>query len=700
MKLVIAEKYSVAAQLAKVIGVDIKREGYFEGKEYLVSWCVGHLVELAEPGYYGDHLKKWKYQYLPICPEKWAYRVKSTSKKQYETLKKLMLDREFSVPMESLICATDAGREGELIFRLLYQQAGCTKKVERLWLSSLEDEAIREGFRNLRPASAYDNLYQSALCRQHADWLVGINCTRLFSILYGDSPLKIGRVQTPTLAMLVEKEEQIKAFKKEKYYVAHVITGGIDAASEKIKDIKTARELCEKCKGKPVKVISVKKENKDQQPPSLYDLTTIQQDANKIYGYTASDTLEYLQQLYEKKLCTYPRTDSRYLSEDMEANAERMYRIIRGVYPFLQLEEIKPDLSRILDSKKVTDHHAIIPTREIDKAKIENLTEAQRNILHLLSVRYLCAVSGTYQYETVAVELECEGVSFFAKGKTVLEPGWKEIYRTYRDLLSPGKDLTEEEFVLPDLQEGMVLPGADTKSNEHWTMPPKRYTESALLAAMERAGKDEMENDVERKGLGTPATRAQIIEKLVQDGMVIRDRRQMIPTEKGMQLIQLVPEQIKSPMLTAEWENELLRISKGESVPEAFMEQIRNMVEDLVRSYKDVYREKEENEMREKLGSCPNCGADVLSGKYGAYCAEKCGMKLNRARKVELTDEQVKDLLNGRRIFLKNLPAKSGGTYSAYYVPDGVEEYSYEGKDGKHYSGKQFKIRIEFPDSD
>lgn len=622
MQLVIAEKPSVAKSIADVLGALDRQDGYFEGGGYLVSWCVGHLIELAEPESYGDQWKKWTYESLPVNPEHWQYEIKEDTKEQYNVLYGLLYDSR----VDEVVCATDAGREGELIFRLVYNMASCKKPMKRLWISSMEESAIREGFENLKPGSDYDHLYHSALCRQEADWLVGINGTRLFTVLYGGKVLKVGRVQTPTLAMLVERESKIMNFKKEQYFMAHILCGGIDAATERIDNKTEAENVAGACLNGQALVTSVAKEEKAVAPPKLYDLTTLQRDANRLFGFTAKQTLEYTQSLYEKKLCTYPRTDSQYLSDDMEQTAGN---VIEAIFSSILFEEnmmFNPDIKRVLNSKKVTDHHAIIPTMEIAKADLAALPETERKILSLVANRLLCATGEKHLYETVKAELSCGGYTFATSGKSVLKNGWKDFEDAFKRSFKTTEDKEQEDKKLPELSEGQTFDGVQTKISEHYTTPPKHFTEDSLLSAMERAGNEDMSDDVERKGLGTPATRADIIEKLVKDGFVKREKKQMIPTEDGMKLITVLPDVVKSPKLTADWENALTLVAKGEMEREDFMGDIETMVSDLIHTYHEVSDEQKKMFAQEQkvLGKCPNCGGEVVKGKYGAFCKNKC----------------------------------------------------------------------------
>ena len=694
MQLVIAEKPSVAKSIADVLGALDRQDGYFEGGGYLVSWCVGHLIELAEPESYGDQWKKWTFESLPVNPEHWQYEIKEDTKEQYDVLYGLLHDSR----VDEVVCATDAGREGELIFRLVYEQAGCSKPMKRLWISSMEESAIREGFENLKPGSDYEHLYHSALCRQEADWLVGINGTRLFTVLYGGKVLKVGRVQTPTLAMLVERESKIMNFKKEQYFMAHILCGGVDAATERIDSKTEAENVAGACLNGQALVTSVAKEEKTVAPPKLYDLTTLQRDANRLFGFTAKQTLEYTQSLYEKKLCTYPRTDSQYLSDDMEQTAGNVIEAIFSSILFEENKMFNPDIKRVLNSKKVTDHHAIIPTMEIAKADLAALPETERKILSLVANRLLCATGEKHLYETVKAELSCGGYTFVASGKSVLKNGWKDFEDAFKRSFKTTEDKEQEDKKLPELSKGQTFDGVQTKISEHYTTPPKHFTEDSLLFAMERAGNEDMSDDVERKGLGTPATRADIIEKLVKDGFVKREKKQMIPTDDGMKLITVLPDVVKSPKLTADWENALTLVAKGEMEREDFMADIETMVSDLIHTYHEVSDEQKKMFAQEQkvLGKCSNCGGEVVKGKYGAFCKNKCGMNVSRIMGVALSDEQVESLLTGKKTLLKGLTSKAGKKYDAYIIPSGTEEYHYT-KDGEEKSGVQFKFVMEFP---
>lgn len=696
MNLVITEKPSVAQAIAHVLGATEKKDGYLEGGGYIVSWCVGHLIELVQPEGYDERLKKWTYDTLPIIPEDWKYEVKKSTNTQFKVLKELMHDKR----VDEVICATDAGREGELIFRLVYEQAKCSKPIKRLWISSMEESAIVDGFKNLRPGEEYENLYQSALCRQQADWLVGMNGTRLFTVLYSGKVLKVGRVQTPTLAMLVERESNIINFKKEPYYKVHMYVDGAEAVSENLKDRQDAVDQSKDIKNEHAVVMYVKKEEKTVNPPKLYDLTTLQREANKLYGFTAKQTLECAQSLYEKKLMTYPRTDSQFLSDDMEDTADKVIDVIRKKVSFVSGEKRKMNINRVLDSKKVSDHHALLPTMELIKEDLDELTESERRLLFLVANRLICATGEKHIYETTKVLVKCKNKDYTIHGRHIIQNGWKEQENALKKFFGiVAEDKEEEEQELPEFVEGQLLLVNDSQITEHFTTPPKHYSEDTLLSAMERAGALDTNEDVERKGLGTPATRADIIEKLVKDGFIRRDKKQMIPTDDGMKLITVLPDMIKSPKLTAEWENTLSLIAKGEFEPSQFMNEIETLVKDLVNIYHEVGEdEKKMFQNREVLGKCPNCGADVVVGKYGPYCSEKCGMSFGKVMGAELTRNQIKQLLLNKSVYVKGMRSKKGNTFDAYVTPDGIGEYSYT-KGGNEIHGKQFRYKLDFSDN-
>ena len=569
---------------------------------------------------------------------------------------------------------TDAGREGELIFRFVYQLAGCTKPVKRLWISSMEDAAIREGFANLRPDSDYDALYQSALCRAKADWLVGINATRLFSVLYHKT-LTVGRVQTPTLKMLVDRDAKILRFQKEKYYTVGIQSGSLKADSGRIASMDEANTLKATCAGTSAICTSIKRERKAEQPPKLYDLTALQREANRLFGFTAKQTLDYAQQLYEKKLLTYPRTDSQYLTEDMGRTAQHLVSDLLGLLPFAQGIDLTPEVGRVLKSKKVSDHHAIIPTAEFAKQGFTGLAESECKLMNLVCSKLLCAIAAPHEYETVTAVFSCAGNEFAAKGKTVLVPGWKEIDQRFRSTLkADGEEETENLNTLPELTEGQSFRVTSTVS-EHFTSPPKAYTEDTLLSVMERAGAEDMPEEAERKGLGTPATRAAILEKLVQMGFVQRKGKQLVPTKDGINLAVVLPESLTSPALTAEWENRLTEIAQGNADPDEFMAEIEAQVRQLVKTYSCISADKQNLFQSERviIGKCPRCGENVYEGKKNFYCGNRgCQFvmwkndRFFEQRKKAFTPKIAAALLKNGKAKVKGLYSeKTGKTYDA-----------------------------------
>ena len=567
---------------------------------------------------------------------------------------------------------TDAGREGELIFRFVYQMAGCTKPVKRLWISSMENAAIREGFANLRPDSDYDALYQSALCRAKADWLVGINATRLFSVLYHKT-LTVGRVQTPTLKMLVDRDAKILRFQKEKYYTVGIQSGSLKADSGRISDAETANSIKEKCTGANAVCASIRREKKTEQPPKLYDLTTLQREANRLFGFTAKQTLDYAQQLYEKKLLTYPRTDSQYLTEDMGQTVQHLVSDLLGLLPFAQGLALTAEVGRVLNSKKVSDHHAILPTAEFVKQGFTGLAESECKLMNLVCSKLLCAVAAPHEYETVTAVFSCAGNKFTTKGKTVFVPGWKEIDQRFRPTLKVD---TEEEVLntLSELAEGQSF-SVTANVSEHFTSPPKAYTEDTLLLAMERAGAEDMPEDAERKGLGTPATRAATLEKLVQMGFVQRKGKQLVPTKDGINLAVVLPESLTSPALTAEWENRLTEIAKGKADPDEFMAEIEAQVSQLVKTYSCISADKQNLFQSERviIGKCPRCGENVYEGKKNFYCGNRgCQFvmwkndRFFEQRKKAFTPKIAAALLKNGKAKVKDLYSeKTGKTYDA-----------------------------------
>ena len=689
MKLIIAEKPSVAKSIASALGAKSRADGFYEGNGLIVSWCVGHLVSPLDAAGYDEAFKKWRYDDLPILPEPFRYVIAPGKEDAFENLRSLMGRPD----VEAVVNACDAGREGELIFRLVYEMAGCKKPVLRLWISSMEDMAIREGFSNLRPGSEYEALYQSALCRQKADWLVGINATRLFSVLYHRT-LNVGRVQTPTLAMLADRDWKISSFQKEKYHHVRLKVDGAEAVSEKIADPAEAEQVKAACAGASVICTSVSHEQKKEQPPKLYDLTTLQREANRMFGYTAKQTLDYAQGLYEKKLLTYPRTDSRYLTFDMAETASCVIHLAAKVPPFDGCSSFFPLVETMISDKDVSDHHAIIPTMEMEKADIKGLPVGERNLLLLVCCKLLCAAAEPYVYETVTATFECGGHSFTARGKHILSEGWREIDRVFRSSLKEKQTDEDSGSNLPDFAEGQTFESAEAVITEHFTSPPKAFTEDTLLAAMERAGAEDIPDDAERKGLGTPATRAAIIEKLVSAGFVERKGKSLIPTKAGINLVTVLPEPLTSPMLTAEWEQRLTAIAKGEADPGGFLDGIRDMVRELVTTYSQISEDGQKLFAPEKevIGACPRCGKPVYEGRKNFSCSDRaCGFVLWKndrfwtSRKKELTKKMAADLLKKGRTNVKGMwSEKNGATYDAAAILDDT-------------GGKFINFKLEFP---
>ena len=673
MKLVIAEKPSVAQTIAKVLGAAERKDGYIQGGGYIVSWCVGHLVGLSSPEAYDEKYKEWNFNTLPIMPEKWKFSINSATKKQFYVLKVLMADKN----VDEIICATDAGREGECIFRYVYNMTGCRKPFKRLWTSSLEESAIRDGFRNLKNGREYDNLYAAGLCRAKADWLVGMNGTRLFSIRY-KARLNIGRVQTPTLAMIVQRDCDVKNFVKQKYYTVELDCGTFSASSERIDDESQARCIAEACCGKNAVVSSVKKEVKTVNPPKLYDLTTLQREANRQYGYTAKQTLDITQSLYEQKLVTYPRTDSQYITDDMENTAAEMVKLVCRYITCCNGINIEPDIKHIINNKKVSDHHALLPTAQIAEKDLNAIPESERNILYLISAKLICAVAEPHKYEAVKAVLTCENSEFTANGKTVINDGWKRLDSRIKSLLKGGD--TEEksdspEKSLPELTEHQTFENVSAATAEHWTSPPKPFTEDTLLSAMETAGNKEYDenSDVEKKGLGTPATRAAIIESLVKREYVERKKKQLIATDKGFNLIKVVPDEVKSPKMTADWETELQSIEKGISSPDTFMEQIQDYVKQLCVSYGSTAENSAFSSGGESIGSCPKCGKEVLQTAKAYSCCggrDGCGFIIWKTiASKNISVAQAKKLIEKKKTdLIKGFKSKTGKEFNAYIV--------------------------------
>ena len=682
-KLIVAEKPSVAMSYAKVLGATSRQDGYLEGNGYLVSWCVGHLVELAPPNVYDAKYVKWSIADLPILPQKWQYLVSASTKKQFGILQKLMHRPD----VESIVNSCDSGREGELIFRLVYQQAGCKKSFSRLWLSSMEETAIREGFAHLKPSTEYDALYEAALCRERADWMVGINASRLFSCLYGQ-PLAVGRVMTPVLAMTVVREAAIAAFTPEKFYTVDLeLTSGCTASSKRFAQKEDAELLLSKCRKEGrVTVQKMERKEKSESPPQLYDLTALQRDANRLLGFTAQQTLDYAQSLYEKRLITYPRTDSRFLTEDMAAS---LPGLVTDTGRAFTVEESFPiHVQQVINGSKVTDHHAILPTRSMLQADLDALPKGEQNVLKLIIARTLMAVSKPFRYLETLLTTECAGEEFTAKGKEILEEGWKAVERkVLADVLNRKKEFT----ALPPVEESECgILHAELKEGQ--TSPPKHYTEDTLLHSMETASAESMPEDAERQGIGTPATRAATIEKLVQKGFLERkgDKKTkvLLPTDKGKALITVMPEEIQSADMTADWETKLLRVERGEMEPETFMTEINDMISSLVNTTEAV--KGASALMKNKvIGICPNCGKSVVEREKGYFCENReCRFvlwkdnaffkRLGKRMNAHVADKLLRD----GRVRLKDCRSAKGKTYNATVLltteADGRSKFSLE----------------------
>ena len=684
-RLVIAEKPSVAKSLAAVLGATSRKDGYLEGGGWLVSWCLGHLAGLADAAIYNPDYAKWRYDDLPILPESWRFTIAKDKREQFDVLRTLLRREDVT----EVVNACDAGREGELIFRTVYCLAGCTQPMKRLWISSMEDSAIRDGFAHLRPGADYDGLHQAALCRAKADWLVGINATRLFSVLYHRT-LNIGRVMSPTLALIVQREAEIDAFKPVPFYTVALDLPGLTAASARMDKKADAEQLKTACQGGTVTVKQIECKAKTEKPPALYDLTTLQRDANRLLGFTAQQTLDYLQNLYEKKLCTYPRTDSRYLTSDMAEGLPVLVNLVANAMLFRKGIAISCDAAAVINDKKVTDHHAVIPTRNIREADLSALPVGERAILELVALRLLCAVAPPHIYAETSVTVACAGAKFTAKGRTVKQPGWRALDAAYRATMksAPEQDGNSEDKALPELAEGQELPVAGAAVKEGKTTPPKHFTEDTLLSAMETAGKDDMPEEAERKGLGTPATRAGILEKLVSTGFLERKKSkktvQLLPSHDAISLITVLPEQLQSPLLTAEWEYRLGEIERGQLAPEDFMAEITVMLKELVGTYQVIKgSEYLFAPPREVVGKCPRCGGEIAEMQKGFFCQDQsCKFAIWKnnnwwaAKRKQPTKAIVAALLKDGRAHVTGLYSeKSGKTYDATVVLEDTGQY-------------------------
>lgn len=662
--LVIAEKPSVAQSYAKNLSAYKKQDGYMEGENCLVSWCLGHLAEYALPEEYDERYAKWQFDDLPIIPEKWKLQVSADKKKQFSVLKELM-NRE---DIEYLVNGCDAGREGELIFQRVYDLSGCRKPVRRLWISSMEDEAIRNGFHEMKDAGFYSNLCMAAVCRAQADWLIGMNATRAYTTKYYKK-LVVGRVQTPTLAMLTERQDRIEHFQKETFYRVELTDGKLVAVSENITNKADAELLAALCDGSEVIITELKREQKKVSPPKLYDLTSLQREANRYFGFTAKKTLDLLQELYEEKLVTYPRTDSRFVTEDMIGTVEELAGKMPLMLPFVEYGQLGHNIKRVVNNEKVSDHHAILPTKEAVEKGIMDLSVDKKNLMILIGQQVLQAVGEDYLYEQTDVTVNCQKNEFTARGKTAVQMGFKDVEKAFRShCVKTEKEDSDRQLEIPyGYQKGMQLFNVKAETSIHYTSPPKSFNEDTLLAAMETAGNKEFDEKTEKKGLGTPATRASTIEKLVASGYAQRKGKQIIPTAEGRELIRVMPENLKSAGLTAEWENRLLLMERGELNGEQFMDDIVAMLEEILNGCRKI-PEEERNRFqtaKELIGKCPVCGSDIFEGKRNFYCSNRqCDFALwkdNRfleGMEKKLDKKMAKELLDKACTHIKGLYSK------------------------------------------
>lgn len=662
--LVIAEKPSVAQSYAKNLSAYKKQDGYMEGENCLVSWCLGHLAEYARPEEYDERYAKWQFDDLPIIPEKWKLQVSADKKKQFSVLKELM-NRE---DIEYLVNGCDAGREGELIFQRVYDLSGCRKPVRRLWISSMEDEAIRNGFHEMKDAGFYSNLCMAAVCRAQADWLIGMNATRAYTTKYYKK-LVVGRVQTPTLAMLTERQDRIEHFQKETFYRVELTDGKLVAVSENITNKADAELLAALCDGSEAIITELKRERKKVSPPKLYDLTSLQREANRYFGFTAKKTLDLLQELYEEKLVTYPRTDSRFVTEDMIGIVEELAGKMPLMLPFVEYGQLGHNIKRVVNNAKVSDHHAILPTKEAVEKGIVDLPVDKKNLMILIGQQVIQAVGEDYLYEQTDVTVNCQKNEFTARGKTAVQMGFKDVEKAFRShCVKAEKEDTDKQLEIPyGYQKGMQLFNIKAETSTHYTSPPKSFNEDTLLAAMETAGNKEFDEKTEKKGLGTPATRASTIEKLVASGYAQRKGKQIIPTAEGRELIRVMPENLKSAGLTAEWENRLLLMERGELNGEQFIDDIVTMLEEILNGCRKI-PEEERNRFqtaKELIGKCPVCGSDIFEGKRNFYCSNRqCDFALwkdNRfleGMEKKLDKKMAKELLDKACTHVKGLYSK------------------------------------------
>lgn len=663
--LVIAEKPSVAQSYSKNLSAYKREDGYLEGESCIVSWCLGHLAEYAQPEEYDPKYEKWQFDDLPILPEAWKLKVSKDKKKQFEVIKTLMNRSD----VEYLVNGCDAGREGELIFQRVYVLAGCRKPVKRLWISSMEDAAIQKGFQTMKSEEEYKNLCMAAVCRAQADWLIGMNGTRAYTTRYFKR-LVVGRVQTPTLAMLAERQERIEHFQKEAFYKVALTDGKLTVVSENIANEEAAELLAALCNGSTAVVTQMKKERKKSFPPKLYDLTSLQREANRYFGYTAKRTLDMLQELYEEKLVTYPRTDSQFVTEDMKDSVEELVEKMPVLLSFVDYGQLGHGIKRVINNAKVSDHHAILPTKEVVEKGSADLPADKKNLMMLICQQLVQATGEEYLYEQTDITVKCQEHDFKARGKIPVQMGFKEVEKAFKQLCvkaEPVEEKEKETSIPAGYEEGMRLFPVKAEKTTHYTSPPKPFNEDTLLAAMETAGNKEFDSETEKKGLGTPATRASIIEKLVSSGYAQRKGKQILPSTEGKELVKVMPEYLKSAVMTAEWENQLLMMEKGQITDTQFMGEITS----LVRKILEVCREIPEEERRrfqtarEVIGKCPVCGCDVFEGKQNFYCSNRqCDFALwkeNRflgSMEKNLDKKMARELLDKACTHVKGLYSK------------------------------------------
>jgi DNA topoisomerase-3 len=674
MQLIIAEKPSVGEAISKVVGAKNKQKGYNEGEDCIVTWCVGHLVEFVMPEAYDEKYKSWSFENLPIIPEQWHMGVAKDKVAQFSVIKKLLNDSR----IDEIVCATDAAREGECIFRYVYRLSRCNKPVMRLWISSNEETEIRKGLANMKPDSDYDNLYAAGLCRAKADWLIGINCTRIFTSRY-NSLLSVGRVKTPTLALIVQRDYDIEHFVKKKYFTAELDLGEFTAVSERIDDETQADKIISDCNGKTAVVNSVKKEVKTANPPKLFSLSTLQTAASKKFGYTAKQTLDIVQSLYDspKRLCTYPRTSSEYLTDDMEESTLNVVNAVRSAIPDLCNMEYEPNVKRCINSKKVDDHHALLPTAEIATYNLSSLKDEERNILSMIAGRLLTATAPPHKYESTKVSLSCENHEFTASGKVVIEDGFKAVEKQVNQKLkgkSESGTKTESEKTLPQIAEGQRFENVTAQKLEHWTTPPAPFTDGTLISEMKSVGKTGIIDEEKReeiKGIGTEATRAAIIEELVKQQYIERVKAQIHATKRGCGLIAAVPDEVKSPQMTADWESRFHAIEKGEADSGEFLTEIEKYIREIMSKY--GYVDENSQLSAKPIGKCPICGKNVYERSTFYACESGksvCGFGMSKTIcGKQITADEFSKILNERKSgLIKGFKGKSGKKFDAYLV--------------------------------